>query len=247
MSPSKHLALATALLLAPLCAHAQQPPHAAPHPAPTPAVAPAAEPFPGDALAIDAMAFDDDLLAFGMGDDFGFDSGDLNRGDGDSDASAALDDPHGVDAHDMQYGPGGMGMGMHHGGRGGRPMFSRRAAMGMRARMAQLDLTEAQSSKLRDLHEAHARKAVQRRADVQLARMDLRKLMRADKPDVGAVNAQIDKISRMQAEGLKSAFEVRMQARAVLTPEQLKKLRAPMDPMRMRQDMMDTPDGQPKR
>jgi Spy/CpxP family protein refolding chaperone len=208
-------------------------------------VAPAAEPFPGDALAIDAMAFDDDLLAFGVADDFDLDSGDLDRGDGD--ASSALDDPHGVGAHDVPYGPGGMGMGMRHGGMGGRPMFNRRAAMGMRARLAQLDLTEAQSSKLRDLHEAHARKAVQRRADMQLARMDLRKLMRADKPDMGAVNAQIDKIARMQAEGLKSAFEVRMQARAVLTPEQLKKLRAPMDPMRMRQDMMDTPDGQPKR
>jgi Spy/CpxP family protein refolding chaperone len=63
---------------------------------------------------------------------------------------------------------------------------------------------------------------------------------------VGAVNAQIDKIARMQAEGMKAAFETRIQARAVLTPEQLKKLQAPMDPM-MRHEMMDTPDGAPKR
>jgi Spy/CpxP family protein refolding chaperone len=132
---------------------------------------------------------------------------------------------------------------MRHGG--GRT-FNRRGAMGMRLRLAQLDLTDAQRTKLRDLHEAQARKAIQRRADMQLARMDLRKLMRADKPDVGAVNAQIDKIARMQAEGMKAAFETRIQARAVLTPEQLKKLQAPMDPM-MRHEMMDTPDGAPKR
>jgi Spy/CpxP family protein refolding chaperone len=182
----------------------------------------------------------DDPLAFGLGDEF-------DGGDGDTppamEDAAGPDDPQQGGARDVQYGPGGMGPGMRHGG--GR-MFNRRGAMGMRLRLAQLDLTDAQRTKLRDLHEAQARKAIQRRADMQLARMDLRKLMRADKPDVGAVNAQIDKIARMQAEGMKAAFETRIQARAVLTPEQLKKLQAPMDPM-MRHEMMDTPDGAPKR
>jgi Spy/CpxP family protein refolding chaperone len=240
MSPSKRFALAAALLLAPLGARAQQAPHPAPHATPAPSVARAPEPPPGDALGDEGMWLADDPLAFGLGDEF-------DGGDGDTppamEDAAGPDDPQQGGARDAQYGPGGMGPGMRHGG--GR-MFNRRGAMGMRLRLAQLDLTDAQRTKLRDLHESQARKAIQRRADMQLARMDLQKLMRADKPDVGAVNAQIDKIARMQAEGMKAAFETRIQARAVLTPEQLKKLQAPMDPM-MRHEMMDTPDGAPKR
>jgi len=97
---------------------------------------------------------------------------------------------------------------------------------GMAMHLAALDLSDAQREKLRDLHEAHARKAVQRRADMQLAGLDLHKLMRAEKVDVGAVNAQIDRIARLRADGMKAAFETHMQARALLTPEQLKKLRS---------------------
>jgi Spy/CpxP family protein refolding chaperone len=46
------------------------------------------------------------------------------------------------------------------------------------------------------------------------------------------VNAQIDKISKLQADGMKARFDATMQARAVLTPEQLKKLRAGPGAMR---------------
>ena len=119
--------------------------------------------------------------------------------------------------------------------------------MRMRLQLAQLSLSETQRDRLRDLHEATARKAVQRRADMQLARMDLAKLMRADKPDVGAVNSQIDRLTRLRADGFKAAFEMRMQARAVLTPEQLKQLRTPALPPMLPRDRMDGPDGRPKR
>ena len=234
------MTLAATLLLAPLAAHAQSAPpapsHAAPHAATAPAVTAAPEAFPGDAVADEGMWFDDDALAFGLGDEFYLDAGDLDGGDAPM-AMEAAPGPDGGDGMMMPghpHGPEGMGMGMRRGYLSGRPMMHRRMPMLMHLKLAQLDLTEAQRTKLRDLHEASARKAVQRRADMQLARMDLRKLMRADKPDAGAVNSQIDKLARMQAEGMKSAYEVRMQFRATLTPEQLKKLNAPMDPTMMK-------------
>jgi len=124
----------------------------------------------------------------------------------------------------VHRGPGGMGM-PHH---------------GMAMHMAALDLSDAQRDKLRDLHEAQARKGVQRRADIQLARLDLHKLMRAEKVDVGAVNTQIDRIARLRAEGMKAAFETHLQARALLTPEQLKKFRSgPAHGGGMGRDMRD--------
>ena len=251
MNPTTRLGLAAALLLAPLAARAQRPsaPASPGALAAAPAMADAAEPFPRDAVDDGGVWFDDDPIAFGLGDEFDLRGSDLDSGD--DDAPPAMDDTPGPDGErrgvgrDFGHGPGGMGMRRGH--PDGRAMFGRGAPMMMRLKLAQLDLSDTQRSRLRDLHEAHARKAIQRRADMQLARMDLGKLMRADKADAGAVNAQIDRIARLQADGLKAAFEVRMQARAVLTPEQIKKLHSPMDPMRLRRDMLDTLDGRPKR
>lgn len=206
---------AAALLLSPLAASAQAPksdPGAAP-----PAVAPTA-PAPDD---------DGSWLAdlFGGGDaiEAAFATPDQ-----------APDGPGapGMMAYDDEDGPGdppGHGPHGRMGGPGGRGMMMRR---GLAMRFAALDLTDAQRDKLRDIHEAAARKNIQRRADLQLAHMDLRKLMRAETPSASAVNAQIDKISRLQADGMKAHFDTFMQARAVLTPEQQKKLRSGPGAMR---------------
>jgi Spy/CpxP family protein refolding chaperone len=208
---------AAALLLAPVVAAAQPPATSAPPPAVAPA-APGEDDMamvlgdlfgPGDMLALDAEGPADGPLALGEAPD-----GPGGPGDG----PMAFDDD----------GPGGPGGAEHMhrrmpGGPRGRAMMMRH---GMAMRFAALDLTDAQRGKLRDIHEAAARKNVQRRADMELARMDLRKLMRADSPTTSSVNAQIDKITRLQADGMKAHFDTFMQARAVLTPEQLKKLQS---------------------
>jgi Spy/CpxP family protein refolding chaperone len=237
--------LAAALLLSPFAAHAQQAP--APRAA-LPAAASPVESFSG-APASDADEWFGDLLAFEPGDGDVLDGPALAEGGPGVDDPVAMDEAPGPDGQhrivvrDVRRGPdGGMGpgLGFHHGGPGG-PMARRGRAMAMRMRLAQLDLSDAQRAKLRDLHEAHARRAIQRRADMQLARLDLHKLMSADRPDPGAVNAQIDRLAKIHADGLKAAFEMRMQARAVLTPEQLRQLRSPQGPMRMQHEGPDTP------
>ena len=95
---------------------------------------------------------------------------------------------------------------------------------GFMARWADLDLSDEQRDKIRDLHDAQARKAVQRRADIQLARLDLHKLMREERPNSASVSMAINNIARLHADGLKARFETHMQARALLTPEQRQKL-----------------------
>jgi len=96
----------------------------------------------------------------------------------------------------------------------------------MAGAFAGLDLSDAQRDKLRDIHQRQARRGVQARADLQLARMDLHELMQADKPDPAAINAQIDKLARLQAEQRKAHVAAFLEARALLTPEQQKQLRA---------------------
>jgi Spy/CpxP family protein refolding chaperone len=128
-------------------------------------------------------------------------------------------------------GPEGPGM---HGGPGMGPGGPRMRGAMMHARWAQLGLSDAQNERLRAIHEAHARKAIQMRADLQIAKLDMAKLMRADRPDAGAINAQIDRMARMRADAAKARVGVMLEARTVLTAEQLQKLKEhrPM-PMRM--------------
>ena len=120
----------------------------------------------------------------------------------------------------MRHGPGmGMGGGMGPGGRG--PGMG----PGLGMRLAALDLTDEQKTKLEAIHERSARKNIQSRADIQIARLDLRKLLRADNPDRRAIESQIDKVSSMQAAMQKANLGAMFEARSVLTDAQRKKLK----------------------
>ena len=118
-------------------------------------------------------------------------------------------------------GPGapGMGRGMWRGGRdmhrgGFGPMMTR-----------ELNLTPEQQDKMKAARDREQRKAIQARADIQLAQLDLRKLMEADKPDSKAIEAQVDKIAGLRAGLQKSHIATMLEFRASLTPDQQKKLR----------------------
>lgn len=167
---------------------------------------------------------DDDLGWFALGDEdfdvmeFGDDAG----GSG-GDRRIVIRRGPGMGRHGGMGMRGGMGRG-HGRGMGMGP------GAGMHRAFAALDLTEAQREKMADLHERQQRKAIQARADLQLARMDLHKLMRADAPSASAINAQIDRVSKLQADQHKSRAATFLEARGLLTPEQQKQLKAMRGP-----------------
>ena len=97
---------------------------------------------------------------------------------------------------------------------------------GMFAHMTQaLDLTDAQREKLADIHERQSRRDIQSRADLEIARLDLRKAMAAEKPEAGAIDAQIDRVAKLRSDMAKAHVASLLEARALLTPEQQKKMR----------------------
>jgi Spy/CpxP family protein refolding chaperone len=119
-------------------------------------------------------------------------------------------------------GPGGPREGVRRGmGRGRGPGRGRGAA----AMREKLNLTDDQKSRLADIRERHARRAVPIHGDLRIAALDLRKLMRADRPDQRAIDAQIDRIASLRASLQKSRIAGRLEARAVLTPAQQKIMR----------------------
>lgn len=223
MTRSLRAALAASLLFLPTLVSAQP-------------ASPPPPPLPSNAVEDDGMWVDDDLMAFGLYEDFLFDELDDLEGTDEGGLAGPAGAVDGVERRVMTRrisGPGmggreievhvSPGMGRTRGQVPGRMGMVRRH--GMALRLARLDLTDAQRDRMRGIHEAQRRKDIQRHADLQLAAMDLRKLMRAEKADPMAVNAQIDKLSRLRADAMKSRFDTRQQALAVLTPEQLKRLR----------------------
>jgi Spy/CpxP family protein refolding chaperone len=128
---------------------------------------------------------------------------------------------------------------MHRGGRGGFGRGFGRGMGGPYARLLrddrladQLKLTTAQRSRLRLIADEHRRLAVQMRADAELARLDLGKLMREDRPDRNRIEAQIDAVTKLRAEQMKSAIGAGLDAREALTAEQRKQLEAMRDSWR---------------
>lgn len=136
--------------------------------------------------------------------------------------------PHGGmgRAHGPGMGPAGPGahmgprMGHGPGGNVGRAHH---------ALLEKLDLTAAQREKMRAIHGRTRREDIQSRADLQIAVLDLRELMHAERPDRAAIDRQIDKVAQMRAARHKVHAGALLEARALLTPEQQRKLRELQD------------------
>ncbi len=194
--------------------------------------APPAFEAPADASGPDeAFAWLEDDLAW-LGDD----AMPAPPGEG---AGGGTGGPAGFGRGPMMRGGPGMGPGMHGGpgaGRGPMGRGPRGMGPGPGARIfAQLDLSDAQREKLADIRERQMRADIQTRADLATGMLDMRKLMRAEKPDKAAIDRQIDRLSALRATQQKARVGSMLEARAVLTPEQQKKAhelraRGPMGP-----------------
>ena len=209
--------MALTLCAAPLLAQPATAPAAPAHEATAPALAPGDDVDPQLVAALDldeqdlvAVDFDGPEQA-PMGDDGPRMAGVRDGADGPQGRWGRRGPDAGRDGGGMMGGPGGM--------RGHLAMIADR-----------LKLTDPQRDKIRDIMEQQQRRGIQERADLEIANLDLHKLMRADKPDRNAIDAQVDKIARMRATLAKERIGAMLSAQDVLTPEQreqLKQMRGP--------------------
>jgi Spy/CpxP family protein refolding chaperone len=118
----------------------------------------------------------------------------------------------------------------HFSGRGRHAMGVRLGAMldSERFRTA-LNLTDPQVDRLREVVVEAEKSAVKTRAEMAVQRIELRELLRADKPDREAVMKKVQEISDLRAELMKQHVEALLAAKSVLTPEQQKKFRTYME------------------
>ena len=102
-------------------------------------------------------------------------------------------------------------------GRGGGP--------GPARMQRELGLSDAQATELRRLRSDERKEAIRRRADTQIARMELEEALDAPTLDEKRVTLKAKALSDLQAAALQARVDRRLAMRKLLTPEQQEKLR----------------------
>jgi Spy/CpxP family protein refolding chaperone len=88
-----------------------------------------------------------------------------------------------------------------------------------------VNLTEQQRNKLREMGVEQQKKAIRLRADIQTKEIEFHELLRAANPDRAAINAKIDEIGVLKAQTEKDSVAQRLAFEQLLTPEQKQELR----------------------
>jgi hypothetical protein len=83
-----------------------------------------------------------------------------------------------------------------------------------------LALTDVQKDQIRDLQRENRRQTISRRADIEVAEMDLEALEDTDVPDLTAIRAQLETLGSLKIDEKIAGMQLEQQIRQVLTPEQ---------------------------
>jgi hypothetical protein len=89
-----------------------------------------------------------------------------------------------------------------------------------------LSLTDQQADSLRKIIVGTETFTIKTGADIAVDSIDLKELLRADKPDRAAVMSKGDEISKATSQLINHYLDAMLAAKAVLTPEQQKMIRA---------------------
>lgn len=86
-----------------------------------------------------------------------------------------------------------------------------------------LNISDEQSTRLREIRESRQPEAVRLRTDARAARQDLRRLLQSETLDRKAVDAKVKEIADFHATALRARIDTMLAMREVLTPEQRQK------------------------
>lgn len=89
----------------------------------------------------------------------------------------------------------------------------------------ELGLTGAQEEKLQALHRDARKSRIRSRADLQILRLDLSALMRADNPDRGAITSKLEEMAALRTSQVLAGLDQRAAMQEILTPEQWEKMK----------------------
>ncbi len=89
----------------------------------------------------------------------------------------------------------------------------------------ELGLTAEQEEKLQALHRDARKARIRSRADLQILRLDLAAMMRADNPDRGAITSKLEEMAALRTSQVLAGLDQRAAVQEILTPEQWEKMK----------------------
>ncbi len=101
-----------------------------------------------------------------------------------------------------------------------RPMAPR----GRDAVRQALGLTDEQAAQMRRLRDDERKEAIRRRADLAIARLELREALGAPTVDEKLVAAKVKTVSDLEAAAVRAKVDRQLALRKILTPEQFQKM-----------------------
>jgi Spy/CpxP family protein refolding chaperone len=119
------------------------------------------------------------------------------------------------------------------GGPGGPEAYMRHAG--------ELGLSDAQKDQLKEIFASHRKEMIQKRADVEIAEVELRELMMPDSPQFDKAKKKVSQIAKMHGEIAGRQLDALQKARDVLTVEQIEKLKSLRMGMKCDHGPMDGP------
>jgi flagellar basal body-associated protein FliL len=108
-----------------------------------------------------------------------------------------------------------------------------------------LGLTDPQVERLRQIAVETEKANVKTRAEIEVRSIELREALRADKPDRDEILKQVQEISDLRREMMKHNVEAILAAKAVLSPEQQRRLFSLLENRHEGRRVEDEPGGVP--
>ncbi len=113
-----------------------------------------------------------------------------------------------------------------------RAMEMRGAEPGIGRNLSGLGLDEKQKEAIKEIRSRAMKDAVRKRADLQVARIELKDILGKDPVDMNAAEAKLKQMSSMLADFRLSRIKAREEVKAQLTPEQREKFKANLERQR---------------
>jgi Spy/CpxP family protein refolding chaperone len=88
-----------------------------------------------------------------------------------------------------------------------------------------LDLDATQKKEIREIRSSMLKNMIQKKADLRIAKLDLRELLHKEPVDMAAVESQVKKMENLRTSMILDTIKARQDMKSKLTPDQLKRLK----------------------
>lgn len=103
--------------------------------------------------------------------------------------------------------------------------FQKKHGMAEKMQLEMLDLTSEQREAIENAHREAEKKVIPLKADIELKRIDLESMLRADEPNRNKIMGLMKEISDLELKIKQTKVDVRLKVHSILTPEQREEMK----------------------